>query len=214
MKIVILHGLGQTDKDWTFVANQFAQDVIVLDLFGNFEHEAQLSVKMLSEKVSEELKGIEEPFLLVGLSLGGFLTLDYVTKNPSDYLKGLVVCCASYKPIPQTIRFVQSMALKFVSQKEMKKLGLTKNQIIHLIDSINQIDLTEDLKEIHLPTLVVCGSKDKINLKSSKEINHSIAHSKLRMIENGQHEVNKSHPKELVDLIQKYHDELECRLND
>ena len=63
MKIVILHGLGQTDKDWTFVANQFAQDVIVLDLFGNFEHEAQLSVKMLSEKVSEELKS---PFFWSG----------------------------------------------------------------------------------------------------------------------------------------------------
>ncbi len=39
---------------------------------------SRLSIKQLLKKIENELSRIDEPFILVGLSLGGLLTLKYI----------------------------------------------------------------------------------------------------------------------------------------
>jgi len=210
MKVVILHGLGQTASDWKLVINRLSQEVVTLNLFESIDDDTQLSVEVLSKRIDIELEEVEEPFILVGLSLGGLLALNYAIKNPSDYLKGLIICGAIYKPIPVLIRVIQSIAINFLPQNKLKEIGLTKRQSLDLINSINQVNLTKELTKINLKTLVVCGSKDKLNLKSSKDINYLIKDSRLEIIKNGQHELNKSNPNEIAHLIQGYSNKLEC----
>jgi len=211
MKIVVLHGLGQTVSDWQSVVSSLSQESVILNLFNNMDKNEPISVDILSKRINRELAKIDEPFILVGLSLGGLLALDYAIKEPSDYLKGLIVCGAIYKSIPKLIRLIQVVAIKCLPQNKLENIGLTKRQILDLINSINQINLTEELTKIQLMTLVVCGDKDKVNIQSSKEINHLIKNSKLEVIENGQHELNKSSSNELAILIQNYNVELENR---
>lgn len=121
MKVVVLHGLGQTTSDWNLVDERLSQEMIVVDLFKNMNDSSRLSIKQLLKKIENELSRIDEPFILVGLSLGGLLTLKYIINIRNEYLKGGIVCGAIYKSIPRTINFIQIIAIKLLSENKLKK---------------------------------------------------------------------------------------------
>ena len=72
MKLVFLHGLGQDKTAWNDVIAALPHyDCLALDLFD--EGKMPENFTTLVEQVATELKGIEEDFVLIGLSLGAML---------------------------------------------------------------------------------------------------------------------------------------------
>ena len=87
MKLIFLHGLGQDVLSWQGV--QFALSPLHSKTFDIFSHPKE-SYQEVKERLMERLQQESEPFILVGLSLGGVLALD-LSRQDFPQLKGLVL---------------------------------------------------------------------------------------------------------------------------
>ena len=76
MKLVFLHGLGQDAHSWQSV--QDALSPLPSDSFAIFSYPSE-SYQEAKERLTECLQQESEPFILVGLSLGGVLALELST---------------------------------------------------------------------------------------------------------------------------------------
>lgn len=202
-KLVLLHGLGQTYADWYGVTNNLKQDYMIIDFFTNLDTDSEVTLESIYLEVSKKLDELTEPFYLCGLSLGGLLTLMYITRKRNDSLKGIVVSGAIYKSIPNWLNVFQSFIFKMMPKSKFQSMGLSKKQVINLMKSVN-INLETDLAKVELPSLIICGEKDRINMKSSKEINKLIKNSNLQIIDNAGHEINKEQPLKLAEVINSF----------
>ena len=73
-----------------------------------------------------------------------------------------------------------------------------------MLNLIN-LNLTEVLRKIKVPTLVIWGQDDKITpLSDGKLIHQLIKNSKLKIIDNAKHSPQFTHPKEVAEIINEY----------
>ncbi|WP_293887255.1 alpha/beta hydrolase, partial [Streptococcus sp. A12] len=93
MKLIFLHGLGQDAHSWQGV--QDALSPLQSESFAIFSHPSE-SYQESKERLMEYLQQESEPFILVGLSLGGVLALD-LSSQDLPQLKGLVLSGTQYK---------------------------------------------------------------------------------------------------------------------
>lgn len=199
-KLVILHGLGQNEDDWKNVVEHIDINSQIIPLFTSINENSDVTIETIYPKISKKLDAITEPYYLCGLSLGGLLALIYTCYSSNSYLKGIIISGAIYKPIPKIITLFQSLLFTILPKKNFETVGLSKKQMIQLTSSIN-IDLTESLKRISLPSLILCGEKDTVNLKYAKQIHSLIPKSDLSIVPNGKHELNKDSYLELSQAI-------------
>ena len=57
---------------------------------------------------------------------------------------------------------------------------------------------------IKCPTLIICGEKDRANIKAAYYLSANIKDSKLKIIKNTGHVINEENPKELSMLINSF----------
>lgn len=208
MKLVFLHGLGQTNASWNEVISDFdAPNIIRISLNELTKEAKSISFRELSENLTKLLQKIEEPFIVIGLSLGGCFALQQGLSN-HIHLKGLVVSGAQYSMTnSRKIRLIfsiQKFVFKLLPQRIWKKQGLDKSMVISLYNSMEAFDLSNQLHQITVPTLVMIGSKDKPNIAASKDISKKIPNAQLKMIKDGKHELNTQMPQVFVDTINEF----------
>ena len=56
------------------------------------------------------------------------------------------------------------------------------------------------------PALIVCGAKDRANMGSAKRFHEAMKNSKLVIVEDSGHEVNKDAPDELAKILWEFWD--------
>ena len=56
--------------------------------------------------------------------------------------------------------------------------------------SLSSLHSKNQVANINLPTLIICGEKDKTNLPAAKELASLIPNSQLHLISNGKHKLN------------------------
>ena len=71
------------------------------------------------------------------------------------------------------------------------------------------LDLTDSLRHVSCPTLILCGEKDRANKKASQELADRLPHSVFREVPGAGHEVNSDAPQELAALLQSFYTELQ-----
>lgn len=69
------------------------------------------------------------------------------------------------------------------------------------------IDFKKDLGVIDCPVLIICGEKDRANLKAAKQFHTILRRSKLRMIPHAGHEVNIDNPTEFGKVLNDFYTE-------
>lgn len=198
MKIVFLHGLGQKAQDWQAVVDlTLFADVDCPELFsltnGNFTYSDILAG---FEKLYEET---DEPFTLCGLSLGAFLALDYTIRHQGK-VSSLVLIGAQYK-VPTLLIDFQNFIFRFMPRKSFDSMGLSKNDIIKLSHSMRLLNFSHKLNEIACPVTIICGERDNANLKASRQLKVLLPQSKLHIVPGAGHEINKSAPEAISDII-------------
>ncbi len=198
MKVVFLHGLGQTAKDWQTVAKSTLQsDVDCPELFspaaGNFTYSGILSgLEKLYEQETES-------FIFCGLSLGGVLALDYAIRHKNK-ISALVLIGTQYK-VPTLLIDFQNLIFRIMPSKLFDGMGLSKADTIKLAHSMRSLDFGSRLCEVACPVTIICGEKDNANMKASKQLNALLPQSKLHIIPGVGHEINKSAPKAISSII-------------
>lgn len=208
MKLVFLHGLGQTNDSWNEVIKYIdAPNILRISLNELTKESKSITFSELSENLTKLLKTIEEPFIVIGLSLGGCFALQQGLSNDSK-LKGLVVSGAQYSMTnSRKIRIlflIQKYVFKLLPQQIWQKQRLDKSTVIPLYNSMENFDLSNQLHLITIPTLVMIGSKDKANIPASKEIAKKIPNAQLKMIKDGKHELNTQMPKVFANVLNEF----------
>ncbi|HFI0810129.1 TPA: alpha/beta fold hydrolase [Streptococcus suis] len=197
MKLIILHGLGQTVASYDDLKKSLINfEVAVLELpkAKNFDH--------LCGQLRNRLQQESEPFVLFGLSLGGILALALANQLPQ--CRGLIVSGAQYRLEGNWLFGLQIAIMSLLPKSFYSKQGLDKVQLLALQKSMRRLELTKEVSKISLPSLLICGSKDKANLKPAHELNKLIPQSELMIIEGGGHELNVYKPAELAQAIKKF----------
>ena len=198
--IMLLHGLGQRANSWDETIAHLSTDAKNLDLY-----EFGFTYQDIYKGFVDYCKELSEPIHLVGLSLGGMLALNYAADYP-EKVASLVVVGAQYK-IPTSLMAVQGAIFKLLPPSMFQKMGLAKADFIALLASASQLDLTPKLSKITCRTLVVCGTKDKPNQKTARNLSEKLAHGTLKWVKNANHEVNNEQPAALAELINEFYEE-------
>ena len=128
------------------------------------------------------------------------LALDYTIRHP-EQISSLILVGAQYK-VPTRLIDFQNLIFRCMPEKTFADMGLSKHDTIKLSHSMRMLDFSSKLSKLHCPVSVICGKKDRANLKAAKQLHALLPQSHLHIIPDAGHEVNKDAPKALAALIE------------
>ena len=207
MKYLYLHGLGQKPNSWdrTIKGTKVSDSSISLS-FAEMLKGKKATYRELYAAFSEECDKEVEEIVLCGLSLGAVLALHYAIDHP-DKVKALVLIAAQYK-MPKKILKFQNMLFRLMPNSMFKQMGFPKADVISLCGTMAELNFGDSLHNVSCPVLIVCGEKDKANIKTSKELCHYLNNSCFyEIMKTGQ--VNIESPEELAIVLQRFYDNIE-----
>ena len=200
MKLIFLHGLGQDVLSWQGV--QYALSPLHSKTFDIFSHPKE-SYQEVKERLMERLQQESEPFILVGLSLGGVLALDLSSRGLQQ-LRGLVLSGTQYKLNTNLLYRLQILLFRLIPKRVFEKQGANKQHMLQIFTELKSLNLTDTAKSCPLPSLVICGSKDGANQASSKKLANLLPKGHYLEIADGGHLLNSQKPNELAQAIKEF----------
>ncbi len=130
-----------------------------------------------------------------------------ITKNFSkeypEKVNSVILIGVPYK-VPKLLFQLQCSIFGIMPKSVFVKMGVEKKDFVTLVHSMKDLKISEKIGEIKCKTLVLCGAKDNINMKSAKLFKKNIKNSRLEFVESSSHEVNKDNPEALAVLIYKF----------
>ena len=200
MKLIFLHGLGQSADSW-----QEVQELLVdypseaLELFPS----GVATYQEAKERIYQYLSKETEHFVLIGLSLGAALALELSSYDLPN-LQALVLSGCPLKVAGNILFYIQLLIFKLLPKRVFEKQGADKALMVRVSEELKTLDLREIAKNCPYPTLLICGSQDKPNLSSMKAIQELMSNSQFQIIPDGPHVLNKEKPKEFVEKIRSF----------
>ena len=200
MKLIFLHGLGQSADSWKEVQDLLADyPSEALDLFPAGVGTYQEAKERIYQHLSEET----EPFVLVGLSLGAALALELSSYDLPN-LQALVLSGCPLKLAGNIPFYIQSLIFKLLPKRIFEKQGADKSLLVGVSEELKTLDLREIARNCSYPTLLICGSQDKPNLKSMKDLQQLIPNSQFQIIPDGPHILNRAKPEEFAEITRSF----------
>ena len=200
MKLVFLHGLGQSAESWKEVRNLLTDyPSEAIELFPS----GVSSYQKAKERVYQHLAQETEPFVLVGLSLGAALALELSSYDLPN-LRALILSGCPLKLSGNILFYLQLLIFKLLPKRVFEKQGADKALMVRVSEELKTLDLREIAKNCPYPTLLICGSQDKPNLSSMKAIQELMSNSQFQIIPDGPHVLNKEKPKEFVENTRSF----------
>lgn len=202
MKLIFLHGLGQTGQAWEQVIAAFpTQECVALNLFETNHLPENLSD--LRDRVVAEIEASHQEVILVGLSLGAMLALSVLEKDLPQ-LKGVVAVAGQYKMTDNWAYKLQLRLFSLFPRWLFKKQGMDKDNLLVFYRNLAEFDLTAHLRACDTPVLLLCGDKDKVNHKASREMETLLEDTRFELLTGAGHEVNKDQPVLLARHIEQF----------
>ena len=199
-KVVFLHGLGETRDVWNPVIKQLPQtECIALEVLRTKPPLACWSLKDVCTQIADSLT---EPVHLVGLSLGAVIALNIALTHPGK-VSSLFVSAPQAKP-PKMLMNLQKTLMRVLPTKWVCPPQLSKPELLGMLDSLKDLDLTSQLPALSMPVTVVCGSKDKANLSAARKIAGLIPTAHLEVIQDVGHQWHAAHPQLFACYLTKH----------
>ena len=200
MKLIFLHGLGQSADSWKEVQDLLADyPSEALDLFPAGVGTYQEAKEHIYQHLSKET----EPIVLVGLSLGAALALELSSYDLPN-LQAVVLSGCPLKLAGNIPFYIQSLIFKLLPKRIFEKQGADKSLLVGVSEELKTLDLREIAKNCSYPSLLICGSQDKPNLKSMKGLQQLIPNSQFQIIPDGPHVLNRAKPKEFAEITRSF----------
>ena len=200
MKLVFLHGLGQSAESWKEVRNlltDYPSEAIELFPSGVSNYQ------QAKERVYQHLAQETEPFVLIGLSLGAALALELSSYDLPN-LRALILSGCPLKLSGNILFYLQLLIFKLLPKRVFEKQGADKVLMVGVSEELKTLDLTDISRTCSYPTLLICGSKDKPNLSSMKTIQELMPNSQFQIIPDGPHILNRAKPKEFAEITRSF----------
>jgi len=205
--VILIHGAGGTHISWPPQIRRMAEETIyAIDLpgHGKSEGNGRQSIDEYADDVIAFMKETRiSAAVFVGISMGGAIALTLALKHPKQVL-GLALLGTGSK-----LRVAPAI------------LALSKKNIMQIRPPVflgdflacNEFDVTSQLENIKVPTLIVCGSQDKMTpLKYSELLQLAIPNSQLHIVENAGHMVMVEQPDATAEVLKKFIDGIPVKI--
>ena len=202
--IIFLHGWGQNIQMMKPIAEPFEEefDILIIDLPGHGKSSEPESILKIPDFVecirnlTETLK-IKKP-ILVGHSFGGKISLLYASKYEVDKLilfgspfkkeiQKLSLKTKALKTVKKIpgMKVFEEFAKRHIGSTDYKNASPIMRQI--LVEHVN-FDITEEVKKITCPTLIVWGTNDEaVDISRAYELESLIKDAGLVVYEGCSH---------------------------
>jgi 3-oxoadipate enol-lactonase len=201
--LVLLHGLGTGPSGWR----------PQLEAFPN-------AVAPRLDEAEETLERTEAPFDLCGLSLGALVALRYAGDHP-ERVRRLVVC-AGIARLPWYFRGLQygiAGIVRVLPSARVRKglvAGLPEGNRAAALEEIGHVDARTASRTLRTaasfklerapsaPTLVLCGDRDRVNVKLSRRLAKTLPNARFELIPGAGHVANLDNPEAFNRLLREF----------
>lgn len=198
MKLILLHGLGQTPAAWDALRMDLqASQVEAPSVFSGAD--GVLTYPKIYDRLEKRYGDEEAPLCLCGLSLGAVLALDFALRH-REQVASLILCAPQYR-VPKWLIEVQNLMFRCMPSRAFADMGMSRGDMISLTRSMKTLDFTDRLKNLTCPVTILCGEKDTVNQKAAKELAALLPQAKLAILPNAGHEINRDNPKALAAIL-------------
>jgi pimeloyl-ACP methyl ester carboxylesterase len=234
--IILIHGAGGSYLSWSPQIRRLAGEKIYApDLPGHGQSEGtgRQSIEEYADDVINFMDAESiQAAVLAGISMGSAIALMLVLKSPQR-VAGLVLIGGGAKmPVAKntlgtigkadtfesTVEFINTNFFSPAASQDLIRLskqGLLKtNPSVMLGDFLacNRFDVADRLADIQIPTLVLCGEKDKMMPpKFSTSLRDAIPNAQLSIVENAGHMLQLEQPDAVADAMKQFVDDLPLR---
>ena len=201
---IFVHGSGHKAASWEKTISYItdSEDIVCPNLSSILEGK-EASYENLYSSFVKYCSEMDGQIHLCGLSLGGILTLNFALDFPQK-VKTLVLIGTPYK-VPKAAFGFQNVIFRFLPNSVFETMAFDKKDTFALGNTMKNLDFSDKVKNVKCPTLILCGEKDRANLKSAVFLSQNIRNAELKIIENTGHVVNEENPKALADILTEYY---------
>jgi pimeloyl-ACP methyl ester carboxylesterase len=224
---LVIHGAGGTHLDWPAEIRRMPElNAILADLAGH-GHTPGAGRNSVGAYVSDMLALLDalklKQVIVAGHSMGGAIAQTLALQHP-DRVLGLILIGTGAKlgvhpdllagMVSETTRTISALVSMYYGtpvnesllRRSQQRLG-EFNPVTLYNDYVacNAFDLRKQVSQIHVPTLIVGGSDDKMTpFKYSSYLHEQIIGSKLERIEGGGHMMMLEQPERAAGAIQRW----------
>ena len=204
--LVLLHGLGQAPMAWEDVVVPLYSSRRLLTPWvpGLKPTEKQrVPVADAAAKLDTDLmlEGMQQVDL-GGLSYGAVVATRLAADFP-ERVRRLVLMAGMVRP-PKALMKMQLQMLKMMPASRLADSSVSKERLLHTLEIVRDINLTDALPKITAPTLVLIGSKDVANRSAAQALASGISGAELREVPGAGHQINVEQPKVLVEILRDF----------
>lgn len=217
--IVMLHGWGQNIEMMKFIGDKLDEDVLIIDLPGfgkSKEPDTVLSIYDYANLVHDLISNLEiKNIILIGHSFGGKIALAYASKYK---VEKLVLLASPFKSKENKINIrtkvlkklkkvpglnkLEEFAKKHIGSTDYKNASGIMREI--LVKHVN-LDITEDVKKITCPTLIIWGNNDEcVPVSDGKLLEKLIKDSGLIVFEGCTHYAYLERLDQLIRILNEF----------
>jgi pimeloyl-ACP methyl ester carboxylesterase len=168
---------------------------------------------------------VEKP-ILVGFSLGGFAAILLALEHPDEISKLVLVGATARMALPTSTKFWMfgihiygwerylRMSCKYRFYRPSKQMVDEELARASKVDKsialecwrelTENYDVRDKVSKIDVPTLIIVGEKDEVNLEASRYLNREIKESELRIIPDSGHMVMIEKPQEFNQILEEF----------
>ncbi len=204
--IVFIHGLGSSAATWSrcmeILAPRF--EVMAVDLLGHGgspvpDDPDAYSRDLALTDLDEVLASLDSRAVLVGHSLGGYLSLAHAVTRPGVARAIVVINTGPGFRDPD-----KREAWNERSRRNAHKFGVAPQVTNHNLQ--NDAVVMDHLAEVQVPTLVLAGELDRPEyVVSGQYLERKMPHARLQVIAGGEHSMHEdTHAVEVAAAIEQF----------
>ena len=235
--IIFVHGAGGEFSVWNaqrdYFRGHYLTYLMELPGHGGAGGSGEEEIPAYARRVRIAIEDVltSNPCVLVGHSMGGAIVLE-LAANPPRMVNGIALVATGAKlgVVPAVFRMIRDDPETFFKTIEGTAFGalcpgeirerLTQpirecppSVILKDLRACDRFDIRDRLKEILLPTLIVCGEEDLLTpLKYSEYLKENIIDSRLKVISQAGHMVMAEQPQLLNRALESFLDEIRAQL--
>jgi pimeloyl-ACP methyl ester carboxylesterase len=199
--IVLLHAAGHGPQMWRPQVEAFSPSYeVATPPLGDTDPAVRFTVASAADRIAAEI--VCRPSgraVLVGLSLGAFVALEVAARFP-ERVSALVLSGGQVHPSRWALA-ANYRLLTMLPSRLVVRDGGSRQAFLAAYRSLFEWDATARLADVTAPTLVLCGSRDRANLRGAQALAAGIPGATLQIVPGAGHLWNASHAAAFDDAL-------------